>query len=89
MDPAVSDIVKSRIKPMVDEVFDGYVIMGYHTDSQGVRQRIILHNTGARNVVQVGEERKDLGPKDCALFDAMEVPVAMARQWAGGGVIRQ
>lgn len=66
MTPAAEDVFKTRVQPLLTEIFDGFVIMGYATDADGKRTRSI----GVY-----------LGKDDAAIADGLQGPILYSAQW--------
>jgi hypothetical protein len=68
MDSARMEMIADRLRPHLDEVFDGFVLMGYMPDENGDHLRIIFHN----------------GSNDAAITDGLKPALVVAKAWAGG-----
>lgn len=64
------DILRTRVMPLLDEVLDGYLIVGYHTGSDGCRTRAIIINDS----------------RDLAVMDGLRPIVRLGEQWASRGL---
>ena len=76
MDAAHIDIIKNRLKPIADELLDGYIVMGYITGEDGRRTRLVLINNTTN---------ADGLTKDCAVADGLAMPLSIARNWQAQG----
>ena len=70
MDAAAQSVFKERVLPLLNEVLDGFVLVGYHTTVEGKRERVVFFNDTRFNKMP-----------DPMVIDAMSVPVQFARQW--------
>ena len=75
MDQATADFIKEKLKPHIDEVFDGYVLVGYARHADGTRKRLCIFNDGVRD---------DGSCDDAAVADGIRPLVVVARTWGMG-----
>lgn len=76
MDAATTDILRNRVKPLLNEVFDGFVIIGYHTDADGKRMRFMTFDDG---------RKPDGSVKDVAVADGLSAMIQVGRNWGVQG----
>lgn len=67
MDKSTEAILAERVIPHLKDVFDGFVIVGYRTDADGIRRRLAIAETG----------------NDVAVFDGLRPHIMNAVAWRG------
>lgn len=65
MDPATLAHFNQRVRPVLNESFDGFLVMGYVTNSKGKRERVALVDGGS----------------DAAIVDALQPYIMQANMW--------
>lgn len=61
--------MNTTLRPLLNETFDAYVIMGYVTDENGQRKKVVVYKHGM---------------SDPVLEDAIRRPLLLARAWGAG-----
>lgn len=54
MDKPTLAMITQKLHPHISEVFDGYVIVGYHTDLEGRRRRLVIADASKDAAIKDG-----------------------------------